>query len=159
MGTRHLIMVIKDQTTKVAQYGQWDGYPSGQGFMILDFFRNNDLEKFRSQLDKVHWITEEKNKEVDDFNKSLSGWDSYKLFNEKYPELSRDTGSGILDIIMKTEKELYLIDNSDFIKDAIFCEWSYIINLDDNTLKVNFSKTFDLTKLPSNEEFRNVLGD
>jgi len=27
MGTRHLTMVIQNKEPKVAQYGQWDGYP------------------------------------------------------------------------------------------------------------------------------------
>jgi len=37
MGTRNLTMVISDGKTKIAQYGQWDGYPSGQGADILAF--------------------------------------------------------------------------------------------------------------------------
>jgi hypothetical protein len=37
MGTRHLIKVIYNKETKVAQYGQWDGYPDGQGLTILNF--------------------------------------------------------------------------------------------------------------------------
>ena len=39
MGTRHLTCVVKDGDYKVAQYGQWDGYPSGQGIDILTFLR------------------------------------------------------------------------------------------------------------------------
>ena len=36
MGTRGLTKVIdKDGITKVAQYGQWDHYPEGQGVKIL----------------------------------------------------------------------------------------------------------------------------
>jgi len=32
MGTRHLSMAYnKGGEVKVAQYGQWDGYPEGQG--------------------------------------------------------------------------------------------------------------------------------
>ena len=38
MGTRHLVAVIHKDEYKVAQYGQWDGYPSGQGDTVLDCF-------------------------------------------------------------------------------------------------------------------------
>ena len=30
MGTRHLIAVQLDGEYKIAQYGQWDGYPEGK---------------------------------------------------------------------------------------------------------------------------------
>jgi hypothetical protein len=29
-----------------------------------------------------------------------------------------------------------MIDNADFLQDSLFCEWAYIINLDDNVLEV-----------------------
>jgi len=31
MGTRHLICAKINNEYKLSQYGQWDGYPSGQG--------------------------------------------------------------------------------------------------------------------------------
>ena len=37
MGTRNVTMVIHKGETKVAQYGQWDGTPDGQGVTILGF--------------------------------------------------------------------------------------------------------------------------
>jgi hypothetical protein len=40
MGTRHLIEVKIDGELKVAQYGQWDGYLTGQGVNIADFIHN-----------------------------------------------------------------------------------------------------------------------
>ena len=43
MGTRHLIGVIKDGAYRVAQYGQWDGYPEGVGAELLKSF--NSYEK------------------------------------------------------------------------------------------------------------------
>jgi hypothetical protein len=46
MGTRNATIVIKDNKTKVAQYGQWDGYPSGQGVTALNFLRQANLSQF-----------------------------------------------------------------------------------------------------------------
>ena len=44
MGTRNLTMVINQEgETKVAQYGQWDGYPSGVGASVLSFLKNKEL--------------------------------------------------------------------------------------------------------------------
>ena len=40
----------------------------------------------------------------------------------------------------------YMIDNHDFIKDSLFCEYAYIINLDTNQLEfyIGFQKTPDV---------------
>jgi hypothetical protein len=46
MGTRHLTMVVSNNETKVAQYGQWDGYPEGQGVTILTFLRSKDSSEY-----------------------------------------------------------------------------------------------------------------
>lgn len=50
MGTRHLICVQHNNEYKVAKYGQWDGYPSGQGAGILEFLKGsfNKALLFRS---------------------------------------------------------------------------------------------------------------
>ena len=40
MGTRHLIIVKNEGEVKVAQYGQWDGYPDGVGTDIVNFLHN-----------------------------------------------------------------------------------------------------------------------
>jgi hypothetical protein len=55
MGTRNLSMVIYDNKIKVAQYSQWDGYPTGNGSMILEFLNKEDfdLEKFKSKISNV----------------------------------------------------------------------------------------------------------
>ncbi len=59
MGTRHLTMVVKDGQTKVAQYGQFDGYLSGAGVAILKFLKMVDMKKFRKKLDNVSFYTNE----------------------------------------------------------------------------------------------------
>ena len=45
MGTRNLTMVIHEKKPVIAQYGQWDGYPAGQGTTVLEFLKNYDIEK------------------------------------------------------------------------------------------------------------------
>ena len=65
MGTRNLTMVIADAETKVAQYGQWDGYPEGQGKIALEFLRGVDLVKFRERLKSIKWLTKEQINEID----------------------------------------------------------------------------------------------
>ena len=44
-----------------------------------------------------------------------------------------DYYEGDLDAHVKTG---FMIDNEDFLKDSLFCEWAYIINLDTNKLEV-----------------------
>lgn len=55
MGTRNLTMVIdRKGEIKVAQYGQWDGYPSGQGATILEFAKDKEkMSKLEKELEKM----------------------------------------------------------------------------------------------------------
>ena len=92
MGTRNLTMVISNGETKVAQYGQWDGYPDGQGKTALEFLRGVDLEKFKERLKSIHWLTKEQSEEID----KLPDW----LWQKLHPYLSRDRGADILNLIM-----------------------------------------------------------
>lgn len=45
MGTRNLTCVVLDGEYKVAQYGQWDGYPEGQGRTILEFLSQEGAQE------------------------------------------------------------------------------------------------------------------
>lgn len=127
MGTRHLTKVI-DSTgrTRVAQYGQWDGYPDYTGTNILDFIsRFKVLDKIETNLKKVHFITDEEVEQL------LQGVDD---INSVYPSLSRDTGCDILKVIVySTGYTLPLVDSSDFESDTLFCEGVYTLNYQTKT--------------------------
>jgi len=142
MGTRHLVIVRLKGRVKVAQYGQWDGYPSGQGADIAKFLQSKqfDLVTFKKEVAKLEWISPKalKNTWIEcgaDANSDLVSFDIADKHKALYPELSRDTGAGILNLIAKGQVKL-LHNMHDFLKDGLFCEWAYELDLDKKCVKV-----------------------
>ena len=131
MGTRNLTCVVLDGEYKVAQYGQWDGYPEGQGATALRFLRKlNTPEKFKRFTDKVRacsWITNEEQENRDKKAGITHGtqWISMDKSDQPlklYPENHRDTGAEILDLVYKSKQPLKLVNEVDFAQDGLFCE-------------------------------------
>lgn len=160
MGIRHLTIVVAEGDYKVAQYGQWDGYPSGQGKTVLRFIHDNDMQAFKQKLANVQWITEE---EHDAALRSVGApdgmldMDQHAEYVKRYPELTRDTGADILDLIMKSEELIKLSNSIKFAADSLFCEWAWLINLDSNELEVY--KGFNREPLPDGERFKGIDPD
>jgi hypothetical protein len=156
MGTRHLIAVKQDGKYKIAQYGQWDGYPEGQGVNVLRFLRGVKLDAFKKAVSECSFLTS------DEIDATYTGMDIFAdkygciscdeadLHAKKYPELSRDTGAGILSLVLNNGKRK-LKNSIDFAADSLFCEWAYVINLDTNTFEVY--EGFNQTPLPDDEPF------
>ena len=166
MGTRHLTIVKLDNKIKVAQYGQWDGYPTGQGITIANFIQNDmDLRKLKPRVRKLEWISDEEIdkrwEEVGVYSDHVS-FDQSAKFKEIYPYLSRDCGAEILSIIQNEQYEVkeydykkheYVIKNIknikvdkvansySFLKDGLFCEYAYKIDLDKRKVYVYTGST------------------
>ena len=161
MGTRNLT-IVKDKagTTRVAQYGQWDGYPQHSGLKALDFLRDEILkENLIQRLTLVQFVSDE---ECDTIYKSFDNtdWENKDFLNE-YPGLHRDTGIDILLAVASATETLKTIDNSEFAKDELFCEGIYEVDFSTN----NFISTyggrtveFDLDTLPTDEEYLSAMG-
>ena len=139
MGTRNLTCVWIDGAFKVAQYGQWDGYPGGIGLDILRFLKQTNLDAFKDAVRACHWATKEEveatwvecgmEKGAEFVSMAISD-----IHGKKYPEFCRDTAAKILPLILK--KPLALNDKHEFAADGLFCEWAYVIDLDAMTLEV-----------------------
>jgi len=194
MGTRHLTIIKSEGEVKVAQYGQWDGYPDGVGRDIVNLLheieQNNAMDLLRERVNQCTRASEE---DMDAINDAMK--ESGLALNYLYPEFSRDTSSDIVWLILGGKEVFrkfnwmslsdqpdlharYYYGNvvesdpanpnwrgtfgavmpaksADFIKEAretpykpvkvhtglsfgndrIFCEWAWVIDLDENKLE------------------------
>ncbi len=116
-----------DGEYKVAQYGQWDGYPSGQGAIVLRFCREllkNNRALFEEKLRAARWIDD---KEIEELG---------EIWKTRFPQLSRDVGAEILNMVLTEPNGIALPNSIAFAGKSLFCEFAYVIDLDKNTLVV-----------------------
>src|SRR6187402_2729672 len=113
MGTRHLICIVLNKEVRLAQYGQWDGYLSGQGKESVSFLLKCDLKTLKESVAKTKMLTEE------EFDIALQA-------KEVPAHLSRNSGSDTLEWIAKGNTELRPNEFS-FGADSLMCEWAYVI--------------------------------
>lgn len=144
MGTRHLIAIVLDNEIKVAQYNQWDGYPSGNGVKVLNRVRRGFTDTFKDKVRGCSWVTQE---DIDTVNVT-DNWYS------KYPWLSRDCSVNIFKYISKSKNGLRLLDRRNFAGDSLFCEWGYVVDLDNSTLEVYSG--FNKEPVPAGQRFTDV---
>lgn len=137
MSTRGIMGFRLDGKDKLA-FNHWDSYPEGLGEQVVNQF--NDLYKFfglefiKDRVRNLQLINPET------YRKPT--YDEEKKF-EQYCDFrwggSSDNWNCLLE---KTQGELkatlecgIMIDNHEFIVNSLFCEWAYIINLDDNVIE------------------------
>ena len=129
MGTRHIIAVQIDGEYKVAQYGQWDGYPNGQGVRVLrflqDLMKEEAVAEFKKRVRATRFGTTE---ELNACFKKPEESNAFKT-------VTRDTSAGILSMILRGDAKVLRNDLS-FVSDSLFCEWAYVIDFDTNTFEV-----------------------
>lgn len=131
MGTRGLTAVILDGERKIAQYGQWDHYPSGQGRTVLAFCRElaDDAKRaaFVAALGRCRFATDA---DVDIAKANEDRW------QEIFPTWTRDHGAKILGFVASLDGEIVMRDEWNFGADSLFCEWAYVIDVTAGTLEV-----------------------
>jgi len=157
-------MVIHKAETKVAQYGQWDGYPSGQGSTIVEFLKSDEnVKNLKSNLDRCRFIEDDgRDKEfMDSYNKNAPEWsndpdnrtEEQKRWFDTF--MTRNLGGDILSKIANSSVDEILIrDSSSFAADSLMNEWSYVIDFDKNVLEVYTG--FNTSPLADGERFKNL---
>jgi hypothetical protein len=167
MGTRNLTAVFSDGAYRIAQYGQWDGHPSGQGKTALEFCRKHlttpeGRERFKAALGKVRFAS---NEEIQGLYEQVgvprgTEWvtsEQAERFNARWPHFSRNHGAKILGLVMTAEGEVLTRDETAFAGDSLFCEWAYVVDLDAGTFEV--FKGFNESPAPEGERFAKAPRD
>ena len=135
MGTRGTYGFRINGKDKLA-YNHWDSYQEGLGNTMLEFLRSMSGDDLRVAAKGLQLIDEDKPptaaqikqcKKAGTVNLGVSEGketDWYCLLREAQGDLSALLKVG------------FMADSGKFIEDGLFCEWSYIINLDTNRLEV-----------------------
>ena len=155
MGTRHLTKVInKDGEIVVAQYGQWDGYPSGQGLNLLEFISQYGmLKQIELSLDKAYWATQD---ELDLMYAGLGDKDPSVFL----PSLVRDSATDIVKVLVYSTAGVPLVDDREFENDQLFCEGVYTLDFKQRKFISKFGKVveFGFDELPTKEQYLMAFG-
>jgi len=133
MGTRGLWGFRKNGNDKLT-YNHFDSYPSGLGEEIKKFIVGHvdDLDAIEDRIELVNEDTPPTNEQIEELKKFADQRVSTGELTEWYV-LLRDT-QGNPEAYSNGLK--YMIDSHNFIKNSLFCEWAYIINLDAKNLEL-----------------------
>lgn len=135
MGTRGALGFRLDGVDKIT-YNHSDSYPSGLGLDLLNELVGLNLDTVRENVRKIILVnsadppTEQQISE----NQQWANLGVSEQTLEDWYCLLRETQGTILPHANGTLG--VMIDSTKFMADSLFCEWAYILNLDDGVLEV-----------------------
>ena len=142
MSTRGLYGIRKNGVDKCT-YNHSDSYPSWLGRKVLEFCANNTVDDLSKFFDRIELVNEDEKPTQEQIKKCVEAGYYNKSVSTKSTEdwycLLRNL-QGNFDEYQKLidnneETTIFMTDSVLFIKDSLFCEYAYIINLDDEVLE------------------------
>lgn len=134
MGTRGLYGIRKNEIDKTT-YNHYDSYPEYLGLHVLQFINKHTTDEISDLFDKIVLVQSGDQPTAEDIER-CKGSTVLDVGNQSTSDwycLLRDV-QGNLDALFQLEFP-YMIDDHEFIKESLFCEYAYIINLDTNMLE------------------------
>jgi len=141
MGTRGAYGFVQDGKYKVT-YNHYDSYPSGLGKEIAEFLRGvvkeGQLDTLKERVKGLTLVNESKAVP----KKLLKKYEAF--YNPKVNTGKKDDwycvmhglqNGDILPHILEGSVE-HMIDSSEFVKDSLFCEYAYIVDLNRDTFDI-----------------------
>lgn len=141
MSTRGLYGIRKKGVDKLT-YNHYDSYPDGLGRDIVEFCKKNSIQDLNRLYDLIELI--DKENPPTDKQREICKRSGYADFSVGFGSdndwycLLRNLQGNIegLQKAIDNNQYIFMNDDSDFIKDSLFCEYAYIINLDDNVIEI-----------------------
>ena len=140
----------QDKTT----YNHGDSYPDWLGKEIVNFCHNNSVATIRKICDNIEMI----NKNIPPTKEQIKLCVDAGFYDSSVGSQSKEDWYCLLRGLQGNLEELkknaldkgkvFMLDNHDFIKDSMLCEYAYIINLD--TEKLEFWIGFQQSPQKSN---------
>lgn len=141
MGTRGSIgIILEEKYTGI--YNHFDSYPESLGEQVVAFVKETNKtktgwDKLKSNMQKVE-VIQHGQEPTDEQIEKYKEYSDLSVSNQSYKDwyclLRKIQGVETLREIMKG-KLFHISPANDFIKDSLFCEYAYIINLDDMTIE------------------------
>ena len=133
MGTRGCYGFRKNGMDKLT-YNHFDSYPDELGRTMVEFCKATSIPELNEIFDKLILVDESAKPTAEQIKECKQYYDgnvSRKTVEDWYCLLRNAQGD--LDAYKNGLK--YMIDNCGFIKDSLWCEYAYIINLDTEELE------------------------
>jgi hypothetical protein len=134
MGTRSSIGVHVNGKDKLT-YNQYDGYPTGMGVevytQVCALIKELGWDKVTTLANKMKQVKSQKEFTAKQKEKFGDLWQQVDTGKNMYALLRGLQGK--LDEMLK--RGMMTEDNT-FIHDSLFCEWAYILNVDEKTFEI-----------------------
>lgn len=133
MGTRGAIGFRVNNEDKV-QYNHFDSYPSYLGLEILNYIQGTNLHALKATAERIILVDEEQVPTPDQIA-ACQPWTNLEVSDHSVTDwycLLRDAQGGLSAF---SEGLQYMMDYKGFLNNSLFCEYAYIINVDEQVLE------------------------
>lgn len=152
MGTRGAYGFHKGGVDKIA-YNHWASYPTVLGADVAAFVCQHTDEEMNTIFDRIILVATKEKPTGDQIAECMPFFDG---------NVSEQTPEDWYCLLRKAQGNLeayagglrYMVGKADFLKDSLFCEWGYVINLDEGVLEVYRG----FQKAPSKNRYYNPFG-
>ena len=133
MGTRGAYGFYKDGVSKIT-YNHFDSDLEYLGKDIIKYIKNRSIQDINNDFAVITMVNSNDKPTTEQFLKCAEYYN--KNVNSKSPEDWYCVLRDIQGDLLAHSKVGLMIDNQEFMKDSLFCEYAYIINLDTNVLEI-----------------------